>query len=156
MTFELKCDELRELVENGGQLIDVRSNLEYSRGALKNAVNIPLETIPNNTDTIDKSKPVSPAWLSAEITLPFTYGTADELLGAIDFSAGIDQEAVGAISEAFAMGELGDDISDVGEFQVDALDDWAARLRDGLADFRFALEDIAARDGIVLSWYDRV
>jgi hypothetical protein len=108
------------------------------------------------SELIDKSKPVSPAWLSAEITLPFTYGTADELLGAIDFSAGIDQEAVGAISEAFDMGELGDDISDVGEFQVDALDDWAARLRDGLADFRFALEDIAARDGIVLSWYDRV
>ena len=58
MTFELKCDELRELVENGGQLIDVRSHLEYSQGALKNAVNIPLETIPNNTNTTDKSKPV--------------------------------------------------------------------------------------------------
>ena len=47
MTFEIKCDELRELVENGGQLIDVRSNLEYSQGALANAVNIPLETIPH-------------------------------------------------------------------------------------------------------------
>ena len=58
MTFKLKCNELRELVENGGQLIDVRSNLEYSRGALENAINIPLETIPRNTDTIDKSKPV--------------------------------------------------------------------------------------------------
>jgi rhodanese-related sulfurtransferase len=58
MTFELKCEELRELVENGGQLIDVRSNLEYSQGALKHAVNIPLETIPHNTDAIDKSKPV--------------------------------------------------------------------------------------------------
>lgn len=58
MTFELKCDELRELVENGGQLIDVRSSLEYSRGALKNAVNIPVETIPHNMDAIDKGKPV--------------------------------------------------------------------------------------------------
>ncbi len=58
MAYELKCDGLRELVENGGQLIDVRSNLEYNRGALKNAVNMPLETIPHNTDTIDKSKPV--------------------------------------------------------------------------------------------------
>jgi len=58
MTFELKCDELRELVENGGQLIDVRSNREYSRGALKNAVNIPIETFPYNTDTINKDKPV--------------------------------------------------------------------------------------------------
>ena len=58
MTFELKCDELRDLVEHGGQLIDVRSNLEYSRGALKNAVNIPIEAFPHNTDTIDKDKPV--------------------------------------------------------------------------------------------------
>ena len=58
MTFDIKCDELRDLVENGGQLIDVRSQNEYSRGALKNAVNIPLETIPHNTDNIDKNKPV--------------------------------------------------------------------------------------------------
>lgn len=58
MTYELKCDELRDLVENGGQLIDVRSTMEYSRGALKNAVNIPVESIPHNMDAIDKNKPV--------------------------------------------------------------------------------------------------
>ena len=58
MSFEIKCDELRELVENGGQLIDVRSSQEYHRGALKDAVNIPVETIPHHTDNIDKSKPV--------------------------------------------------------------------------------------------------
>ena len=58
MTYEIKCDELRELVDNGGQLIDVRSNLEYSQGALANAVNIPLETIPHHTDNIDRNKPV--------------------------------------------------------------------------------------------------
>lgn len=108
------------------------------------------------SELIDRSKPESPAWLKAEIELPFTYCAATDLLGAIDFSAGIDQEAVGAASEAFDMGELGDDISGVGDFQVDALDDWAARLRDALADFRLELEDIEARDGIVLSWYDRV
>jgi phage shock protein E len=58
MTYELKCEELRELVENGGQLIDVRSHHEYHQGALKNAVNIPLETIPHSMDAIDRSKPV--------------------------------------------------------------------------------------------------
>ena len=58
MTFDIKCDELRSMVENGGQLIDVRSTLEYSRGALRHAVNIPLETIPSNTASIDKNKPV--------------------------------------------------------------------------------------------------
>ncbi len=107
-------------------------------------------------ELIDRSKPESPAWLHSDIELPFRYCPAAELLGAIDFSAGIDQEAVGAATEAFDMGELGDDISGVGDFQVDALDDWAARLRNALADFKFALEDIVARDGVVLTWYDRV
>ena len=105
---------------------------------------------------LDPASPDSPEWLRAEIDLPFTYCTANELLGAIDFSVGINRDAVGAASEAFDMGELGDDISGVGDFQVDALDDWAARLRNALADFRLELEDIGARDGIVLSWYDRV
>lgn len=103
----------------------------------------------------DNSKPVSPQWLSTEIELNFAYCTAEELLSTVDFTAGINAEALSAASEAFDMGELGDDISGVGDFQVDALDDWAARLRDALADFRFALQDIAARDGVVLSWYER-
>jgi phage shock protein E len=58
MTYEIKCDELREIVNNGGQLIDVRSSNEFDRGALKNAVNIPLETIPHHADKIDRDKPV--------------------------------------------------------------------------------------------------
>ena len=58
MTYEIKCDELRQLVDNGGQLIDVRSKLEYSRGALESAVNIPVEHIPHNTDALDRNKPV--------------------------------------------------------------------------------------------------
>ena len=103
----------------------------------------------------DPDKPVSPAWLAAEIELPFTYCTAAQLLERIDFGAGINDEALAAASEAFDMGELGDDISGVGDFQVDALDDWAARLRDALADFKFALEDIAAREGTVLTWYEQ-
>ena len=58
MTYEIQCEELRELVENGGQLIDVRSSLEYRQGALKDAVNIPVESIPQSTNTIDRNKPV--------------------------------------------------------------------------------------------------
>lgn len=58
MTFDIHCDEIRELVENGGQLIDVRSNHEFSQGALKNAVNMPIESIPHAAGSIDKSKPV--------------------------------------------------------------------------------------------------
>lgn len=103
---------------------------------------------------VDESGPESPAWLDADIELPFTYCPAAELLETLDFGAGIDQDAVGAASEAMDMGELGDDISGVGDFPVDALDDWAGRLRDALADFRIELENIAAHDGIVLTWYD--
>lgn len=106
-------------------------------------------------ELIDTSAPVSPAWLKANISLPFRYCSAEEMLERVDFKAGLDDEALAAASEAFDMGELGDDISGVGDFQVDALDDWAARLRDGLADFKFALEDVDARDGIVLNWYER-
>lgn len=106
-------------------------------------------------ELVDTTSPVSPAWLAANIDLPFRVTSAAALLAETDFTAGIDQDAVGNASEAFDMGELGDDISGVGDFQVDALDDWAARLRDGLADYRFALEDIAARNGTVLTWYDR-
>lgn len=104
---------------------------------------------------LDRDKPMSPEWLRADPPLPFTYAPAAEMLDAIDFTAGIDEQALAAASEAFDMGELGDDISGVGDFQVDALDDWAARLSHALADFRFTLEDIAARDGIVLSWYEQ-
>lgn len=58
MTLDIRCEEIRELVENGGQLIDVRSSHEFSRGALKNAVNMPIESIPHTAGAIDKNKPV--------------------------------------------------------------------------------------------------
>jgi phage shock protein E len=58
MTLSIRCDEIRELVENGGQLIDVRSNHEFIQGALKDAVNMPVESIPHVAGNIDKGKPV--------------------------------------------------------------------------------------------------
>jgi phage shock protein E len=58
MTFDIKCDQIRELVENGGQLIDVRSTHEFTRGALKNAINMPVESVPHYANSIDKDKPV--------------------------------------------------------------------------------------------------
>ena len=58
MTFDIKCDQVRALVANGGQLIDVRSNYEFTQGALKNAINMPVESIPYHASNIDKDKPV--------------------------------------------------------------------------------------------------
>ena len=58
MTFDIKCDQVRELVKNGGQLIDVRSNHEFTRGALRNAINMPVESVPYYANSINKDKPV--------------------------------------------------------------------------------------------------
>lgn len=58
MTYEIKSEALKNMVENGGLLIDVRSNLEFSRGSLKHAVNIPIESIPYQAEQIDRSQPV--------------------------------------------------------------------------------------------------
>jgi phage shock protein E len=58
MTLEIKCVELRTIVENGGQLIDVRSPDEFLQGSLQYAVNIPIESIPTCVDQLDKNKPV--------------------------------------------------------------------------------------------------
>ena len=58
MIHEIKCNELQQIVAEGGQLIDVRSNIEFSTGALKSAVNMPIESIPYFAETMDKDKPV--------------------------------------------------------------------------------------------------
>jgi phage shock protein E len=58
MTYEIKCEELRSMIENGAQLIDVRSHLEFSQGSLKHAINIPIETIPHHAEKIDRNNPV--------------------------------------------------------------------------------------------------
>ena len=58
MVHEIKCSELKDMVDNGGQLIDVRSNMEFNRGALESAVNLPIESFPHSVNTIDKQKPV--------------------------------------------------------------------------------------------------
>jgi phage shock protein E len=58
MTYQIKCDELKRMVENGGLLIDVRSNFEFSQGSLKHAVNVPVESIPYHAEQLDRKHPV--------------------------------------------------------------------------------------------------
>jgi hypothetical protein len=134
------------------QIVRAEGSMVFGLGVLGEIYDADLLV---GNELIDHSRPVSPQWLAADVTLPFRYSSADEMLEVVDFAAGINDEALSAASEAFDMGELGDDISGVGDFQVDALDDWAARLRNGLADFKLALEDVAARDGIVMNWFER-
>ena len=49
---------LGELIENGAQIIDVRTSGEYQQGHLKKSKNIPLDRLPSQLSKIDKSKPV--------------------------------------------------------------------------------------------------
>ena len=54
----LSCEEMKQILTVGGQLIDVRSSVEFSQGALQGAVNMPIETIHFFAKSIDKTRPV--------------------------------------------------------------------------------------------------
>ena len=45
-------------MSEGGQLIDVRSSIEFRQGALEGAINIPITSVQTQKDDIDNSKPV--------------------------------------------------------------------------------------------------
>ena len=50
--------DLKELVKNGAQIIDVRSPAEFQSGHIKGAINIPLQSLDKNLAKIKKDKPV--------------------------------------------------------------------------------------------------
>ena len=53
-----RCQETRRLLEQGAHLVDVRSAQEFAAGALKNAVNLPLNLIHQAQDMLTEEKPV--------------------------------------------------------------------------------------------------
>ncbi len=58
MTPIYNCSFITEQLNDGGQLIDVRSPVEFSQGALQSAVNKPIDRFQLMMDDIDNSKPV--------------------------------------------------------------------------------------------------
>ena len=55
----LNCDDIRQTMESGATLLDVRNVDEYSRGALPNAKNIPLSILPVlATEHLEKHAPL--------------------------------------------------------------------------------------------------
>ena len=58
MIQEYNCELIQEIIEQGGQLIDVRTPVEYSQGSLQGSVNMPIESFQYLKDSIDRSKPV--------------------------------------------------------------------------------------------------
>jgi phage shock protein E len=49
---------LGELIQNGAQIIDVRSPGEFAQGHIKKAKNIPLDKLPTQLSKLDKNKPI--------------------------------------------------------------------------------------------------
>lgn len=55
---QVPVTKVRELVESGAYIIDIRERGEYERGHLINAVNIPLSQLRERVDEIPKDRPV--------------------------------------------------------------------------------------------------
>ena len=58
MIEKYSCSFLKEQLNEGGQLIDVRSQVEFSQGALNGAINMPIDSFQYLKDEIDQTKPV--------------------------------------------------------------------------------------------------
>lgn len=58
MNSTYNCETLKQLLEMGGVLIDVRSSFEFAQGALKGALNIPLESFQHMAEDINNDVPV--------------------------------------------------------------------------------------------------
>jgi phage shock protein E len=50
--------DLKALVQNGAQIVDVRTKEEYQGGHISGSINIPLQSISSQLSKIKKDKPV--------------------------------------------------------------------------------------------------
>lgn len=50
--------DFKELIKNGGQIIDVRTKQEFQGGHIKGSVNIPLNELSSQIGKLKKDKPV--------------------------------------------------------------------------------------------------
>ena len=50
--------DFKELIKNGGQIIDVRTKQEFQGGHIRGSVNIPLNELSARIGKLDKSKPI--------------------------------------------------------------------------------------------------
>jgi phage shock protein E len=49
---------IKDLISEGAVIIDVRTKEEFSRGHVRNSVNIPLDKLNNNIGKLNKNKPI--------------------------------------------------------------------------------------------------
>ncbi|MCO5259083.1 MAG: rhodanese-like domain-containing protein [Crocinitomicaceae bacterium] len=50
--------DYKELLQNGAQIIDVRTKQEYQGGHIKGSINIPLQSLSTNLSKIKKDKAI--------------------------------------------------------------------------------------------------
>jgi rhodanese-related sulfurtransferase len=77
----LSCEEALFLIEQGAQLVDVRTANEHQHNALPGSVNIPLPAIRRALKLLDKGTPVLLYCTSGQRS-----GTAKRMLEACGFS----------------------------------------------------------------------
>ncbi len=58
MVQQYNCTFVQEIMGDGGQLIDVRTPVEFNQGSLSGAVNMPIESFQHQMSRIDSSRPV--------------------------------------------------------------------------------------------------
>lgn len=54
----IPCAEVKRILSRGGQLVDVRTPMEFYQGALPGAVNIPVQSIQAAQSELDPERPV--------------------------------------------------------------------------------------------------
>jgi phage shock protein E len=51
--------ELKDLIANGAKLVDVRTSAEFAAGHIANSVNVPIDVLPAQSASWDKTKPIA-------------------------------------------------------------------------------------------------
>lgn len=54
----MSCEQIKEIIDDGGILIDVRTPMEFAQGAIPGAQNVPMNHIPAMLNELPKDKPV--------------------------------------------------------------------------------------------------
>jgi rhodanese-related sulfurtransferase len=55
---EVSREEARKLIEDGAQVVDVRTDHEWDAGRISGATHLPLDELAERADEIDKERPV--------------------------------------------------------------------------------------------------
>ncbi len=58
-SMNISCEDAHRLLkEEAGQLVDVRTPMEFAQGCLPDAINVPLQSIQSAADLLDPERPI--------------------------------------------------------------------------------------------------